>query len=76
MGARSDKVCPLCGTRYTDLRTGLMFAEVKQMLWVDSDDTKLWRYRRRHTVLGLWHALKLDMWEEHLDYCYNAKEAA
>lgn len=43
---------------YDDFRTGLTFAEVRQMLWVHSDDPRDWRYKRRRTVLGLWHSIK------------------
>jgi hypothetical protein len=37
------------------------------MLWVDSSDPKDWKYKRRHTVLGMWRELKLQMWQQYLD---------
>ena len=61
--------CPECGFKYKDLRSGHTFAEVKQMLWVASDDPKDWVYRRRGTVLGKWRELKLEKWRHHLLCC-------
>jgi len=34
------------------------------MMKDNSDDPKDWRYKRRRTVLGFWHQLKRDMYEE------------
>jgi len=64
-----DLTCPFCGLEYRNFRTGLGFADVREMLWVDSDDPKEWRYKRRHTVLGLWHAIKIEMWLSHVHHC-------
>lgn len=50
---------------YSEFRTGLTFGEVRRMLWSSSPDPKTWRYKRRGTVLGLWHQLKREMWAEH-----------
>jgi hypothetical protein len=50
---------------YDEFRTGLTFAEVRRMLWVGSDDPRDWRYKRRHTVLGFWHQLKLQLWAQY-----------
>lgn len=69
MGSELDAVCPWCGQRYRDLRTDLTFAEVRQMLWVNSDDPKQWKHKRRNTVLGLWHQIKMGMWYNHLEMC-------
>jgi len=52
---------------YDDFRTGLDFRTVRQMLRVGSDDPRDWRYKRRHTVLGLWHQLKQQLYAEYLD---------
>jgi hypothetical protein len=52
---------------YDDFRTGLTFREVRQMLWVNNDDPETWRYKRRRTVLGFWHQLKLQLWAQYLD---------
>jgi hypothetical protein len=49
---------------YDKFVTGLTYDDVKQMLWSHDSDPKTWRYRRRGTVLGLWHQLKLEMWEQ------------
>jgi hypothetical protein len=61
--------CPRCGLKYDDMRTGLTFGDVFQMLWVPDDDSEKWRYKRKGTVLGFWRMLKLDMWREHLAMC-------
>jgi hypothetical protein len=61
--------CPCCGLDYDRFRTGLSFAEIVGMLWVDSPDPRDWRYKRRNTVLGFWRQLKLEMWAEHLASC-------
>jgi hypothetical protein len=37
------------------------------MLWVNNDDRSTWRYKRRRTVLGFWHQLKLQLWAQYLD---------
>lgn len=37
------------------------------MLWSPSDNPKDWRYKRRRTVLGFWHQLKKEMYEQYLD---------
>ena len=58
-----------------DFRTGLSFREVRQMLWVNSDDPRDWRYKRRGTVLGLWHELKQQMWAQYLDALDGERQA-
>jgi hypothetical protein len=35
------------------------------MLWHATE----FRYKRRGTILGLWHSIKKSMWEHHLDTC-------
>lgn len=52
---------------YHEFRTGLTFRGVRRMLWVNNDDPSTWRYKRRHTVLGFWHQLKLQLWAQYLD---------
>ena len=66
-----DEICPHCGLAYRDFRTGLDFAAVRSMLWVDKDDPARWRQKRRCGVLGFWHQLKLDMWKIHLRECHD-----
>jgi len=48
---------------YDSFRTGLTFATVRQMLWSESEDPHEWRRKGRGTVLGLWHQLKMEMYE-------------
>jgi len=69
MGTRYQIECPYCGLRYDDLRTGLTYQEVYQMYWMYSSDPRDWKYKRRHTILGKWHQIKLEMWEEHIRAC-------
>ena len=63
------ETCERCGMRYGDLDTGLTFAEVQQMLWSPDPDPSTWRHKGRHTVLGMWHQLKGELWIEHLATC-------
>lgn len=49
---------------YRRFRTGLTFRDVRAMLWTSSPDPRDWRYKRRGTVLGLWHQIKQEMWRE------------
>lgn len=53
--------CP-CGASYDALRTGFSFADVKQLMYVASEDPADWRHKRRRSVLGFWHELKLQIW--------------
>jgi len=61
-------------TPYEDFRTGLTFADVKQSLWNWSTNPKDWVYRRRHTVLGFWHMLKLRAYVEYENYLDEIQE--
>ncbi len=61
--------CERCGLYYDDMLTGLTYGEVFEMLWEPSHDPSRWRYKRRHTVLGKWHQIKLELWEYHLETC-------
>jgi hypothetical protein len=61
--------CPACGLKYEDFRTGLTFQDVKDTFWSGSDDPADWKYSRRHSVLGRWHQMKLELWTEHTDNC-------
>ena len=61
--------CPYCGALYGRLRTGLNYMAVYDMMHVPSDDPRAWRYRHRNAVLGAWHAIKLRLWEEHVQAC-------
>ncbi len=66
----AELACPECGLCYRDLRTGDTFASIKQeMKGGDPDDSTTWKYRRRHGVLGAWHAKKLMWWNYHLVCC-------
>jgi hypothetical protein len=51
---------------FSEFRTGLTYRDVYQMLWSPSDDRRAWRYRRRGTVLGLWHQLKQEMYARYI----------
>lgn len=61
----ADRTCEHCGIRYRDFRTGYRYRDVFEMLKDYSEDPADWRYKRRHTVLGYWHQIKLEMWEAH-----------
>lgn len=65
----TDEKCPLCGLSYADFRTGFTYADIYALLWVYSEDSSEWRYKRRNTVLGKWHQMKLELWDRHLETC-------
>ena len=67
--AGNSDECPGCGLLYEEFRTGLTYQDVFIMLWTGSDDPNDWRYKRRHTVLGYWHMIKLEMWRMHIHEC-------
>jgi len=52
---------------YKDFRTGLTYSEVYYMLWVCSEDSTTWRYKRRGTVLGFWRMLKQQMYAQYVE---------
>lgn len=58
---------------YDDFRTGLTFGEVRMMFWSYNEDSSTWRYKRRGTVLGKWHQIKLEMYDEYLRRVEQAK---
>ena len=62
-------VCPTCGLRYDRFKTGLKYRDVHEMMRDGSDDPADWRYKRKHTVLGLWHQIKQERWQQHVDEC-------
>lgn len=62
-------VCEHCQLTYKAFRTGLTFSEVRNMYWVNSSDSKDWKYKRRNTVLGKWREIKIEMWVDHLYFC-------
>lgn len=52
---------------YDRFRTGFTFAEVRTMLWSYSEDPRDWpRGISRHTVLGRWREIKLEMYDRYL----------
>lgn len=52
---------------YDAFRTGLTYREVRRMLWVHDNDRSRWRHKRRGTVLGLWHEIKLSLYAQMQD---------
>lgn len=67
--AEADRVCPTCGLTWRKLTTGYTYRDVYELLVDYSEIPSEWRYKRRQTVLGTWHALKLSLWDEHLTAC-------
>jgi hypothetical protein len=57
--------------RYDSFRTGLTYAEVYAMM--STSDRH--RYRRRGSVLGFWHEIKLQLYEQALDRGYEEEAA-
>jgi len=65
----NGETCANCGLKYQDMRTGYTYRDIFQMFWSGSEDPSTWRNKRRGTVLGRWHQLKLELWEYHLELC-------
>lgn len=68
----NDEKCGWCELTYRNFRTGLDYKTVREWFWSPSPDYQDWKYKRRNTVLGAWHAEKKRMWNEHLAICYEA----
>lgn len=49
---------------YDRFRTGLTFRDVQSMLYSYDPDPATWRHLSRGVVLGAWHQIKQEMWEE------------
>ena len=60
---------------YDRFRTGLSYSAVWEMMRNESEDPKDWRYKRRGTVLGMWHELKLQMYHQAVDAGYGEENA-
>jgi hypothetical protein len=52
---------------YDEFPTGLTYPEVLAMFWMDDSDSSKWKYKRRNTILGKWHQIKKEMYEEYLN---------
>lgn len=55
-----SRTCPHCGVTYKAFRTGLTYRDVYHQMWDHSQ-------KRRNTILGSWHQLKLELWGQHID---------
>ena len=71
---RSGVECPYCGLDYDEMRTGLTYSDVYLLFWKGTEDSTQWVNKRRHTILGRWHQIKMEMWEEHLYFCEQQAE--
>ncbi len=66
--------CPTCGITYKRLQTGMTYRVVFELLIDNHSDSSLWRYKRRSTVLGMWHQIKRELWKYHIEVeCPKAK---
>ena len=52
---------------YDSFRTGLTYRDVWEMLRDDSESSASWRHKRRGTILGMWHELKLQLYFRAVD---------
>lgn len=59
---------------YNKFRTGLTFQDVRQMFWVFDEDPRTWKNVTRHTVLGKWRELKMEMWAQHKPAEYRQED--
>lgn len=49
---------------YDRMRTGFTYRDILSMLWSADPDPRTWRRRSRGVVLGFWHQIKREQWEE------------
>jgi hypothetical protein len=47
---------------YDTFRSGLSYQDVFEMLKDNHEDSKRWRYKKRGTILGAWHQVKLELY--------------
>ena len=52
---------------YDRFRTGLTYRDVWEMFRDDNDDRTEWKHKRRHTILGHWHEIKLQLYHQAMD---------
>lgn len=52
---------------YDQFRTGLTYHDVWEMLRDESDDPRDWRHKKRGTILGAWHEIKLQLYHQAMD---------
>jgi len=48
------------------------YQDVYRSLMDCSDNPEDWKYKRRHTILGYWHMIKLEEWAHHKVDCAEA----
>jgi hypothetical protein len=68
-----------CGETYDAFRTNLTFGAVRDLLWNMEDPNRPGQFRQkgRHSVLGYWRELKIQMFYQAHGYCAVAfSEAA
>jgi hypothetical protein len=53
--------------KYDDFRTGLSYAEIYNMLKTSTKHKE----KRRGSILGFWHELKLQLYEQAVDRGYD-----
>lgn len=67
---KDTEVCLVCGITYKQFRCSIQtFQEARNLLYTGIEDPIKWRYKRRRSVLGIWHAMKKMEWEYHLQEC-------
>jgi hypothetical protein len=70
----ADK-CDVCGITYRQLNTGMSYRDIWALFVDNHEDTSLWRYKRRHTILGKWHQIKKELWRYHTEVaCPNSRD--
>ncbi len=69
-----NRECVHCGLTYDKLRTGYTYQDIFAMFWSGNDDPRTWVNKRRNTILGRWHQIKVSMWVEHLEGCQRQSD--
>jgi hypothetical protein len=59
---------------FDEFRTGLTYQNVFDMLKDESADPREWKYKSRGVILGMWHQIKLELYEEALKNGYDPNE--
>jgi hypothetical protein len=65
-----------CGCSYEQFRAGLTFADARKMMTVSDPDPKMWRQKRRRSVLGFMREYKIELFYYTHGACAEQREAA
>lgn len=64
----------VCGQTYDEFKTGLTFGDVRQMMYIASENSEEWRQKRRRSILGFWHEIKIQLFHTQHGHCDTIEE--